>query len=133
MRAGRAREAGDRVVGDRRAVRAGDALKRTRATVWTLPVGLVVHVYQVSVCPSRAAAAPRVAGCTRSRNSTSCALVAARRWCGRAGEADQRVEERRAALLEQRGLADADEAAAVLDVRLQRGLPGGVEHVARRS
>jgi hypothetical protein len=38
----------------------------------------------------------------------------------RAGEADQRVEERVAALFELGRLADADEAAAVLDVRLQR-------------
>ena len=51
----------------------------------------------------------------------------------RAGEAGQRVEERRAALLEQRGLADTDEAAAVLDVVLQCGLAGRVERVARRS
>jgi hypothetical protein len=45
-----------------------------------------------------------------------------------AGEADERVEER-LALLELGRLADADEAAAAIDVSLQRGLLAGVQDV----
>ena len=47
-----------------------------------------------------------------------------------ARETDQGVEERGAALFEHRGLADADEAAAALDVVLKVGLLGG--RAARR-
>ena len=53
------------------------------------------------------------------------------RAAGVGPRADQAVEER-AARLGLGGAADADEAAAVLDEALQRGLLRGVEQVARR-
>ncbi len=57
-------------------VPSGSAFPRTRATVWTVPVGLVAHVYQVSVMAFCTSGSWRVAGCTRSRNSTSWLLEA---------------------------------------------------------
>src|SRR3954452_18375129 len=55
----------------------GIVLKRTRATVWTVPVGLVAHVYHFSLTPFHSSGLPRLAGWTRSRNSTSCDVTAA--------------------------------------------------------
>src|SRR5690242_13271291 len=54
-------------------VPSGSALNRTRATVCTVPVGFVAHVYQLLVWLLTRGSL-RVAGLTRSRNSTSCAL-----------------------------------------------------------
>src|SRR5262245_15561185 len=51
--------------------------KRARATVWTVPVGFVAHLYQASLCPADSAGRSRVAGCTRSRNSRSWTVWAA--------------------------------------------------------
>src|SRR3954454_17593531 len=58
-------------------VPSGIVLKRTRATVWTVPVGLLAHVYHFSATPFHRAGSLREAGCTRSRNSTSWELDAA--------------------------------------------------------
>jgi hypothetical protein len=54
----------------------GSVFPRTRATVWTEPVGFVAHVYQVSFTLFWTSGSCRVAGCTRSRYSTSALLAA---------------------------------------------------------
>ena len=109
----------------------GIELKRTRATVWTV-AGRVVGPRVVVVgaaLDERGEVARRRVHAVEELDVLRADRARGRRARG-AGEADQRVEERVVALLELGRLADADEAAAVLDVGLQVGFLLGVEHVA---
>ena len=95
--------------------------------MWTVPVGRVCHVYQRSraVPQQRQVARGRDARGRPGRRSAATVVVGLLRRA----RADQAVDEARARL-DRRGGADAEEAVAVLDEALQRGLTGGVEHVA---
>ena len=80
-------------------------------------------------CASTRAADLLVAGCTRSPTATTWSLTRSRAGGIGPGRTDQAGDERVAGLGLSRA-ADADEAAAGLDVGLERGLLGGAEPVA---